>query len=116
MEFKVANPKRGLSLLELMLVVILIGIIASIVVPRISTSSEAAKIEACHHNRAEINSALERYGVVTGSYPTSLSDVDTTDYFPGGIPVCPVTGNTYSMNATTHRVDGHTSSANPGDH
>jgi general secretion pathway protein G len=107
---------RGLSLLELMLVVVLISIIASIVMVRISESSDTAKCKACLHNRAELNSAIERYGVSNSSYPTALTDLVAPDYFPQGIPVCPVTGGAYSMNSTTYRIDGHTSSTAPGDH
>ena len=60
--------------------------------------------------------AIERYGVENSSYPTNLSDLNTPAYFPQGIPTCPVSGAAYSMNTTTYRIDGHTSSTVPGDH
>ena len=110
-----ANSKkscRGFSLIELILVVTIIGIIATLIMPRISTSQDSAKEKSCFHNRSELNSAIERYGVTNGSFPSSLNDLNVSDYFPGGIPVCPVTGNAYSLNATTKRVDGHTNSGN----
>ncbi len=112
------NPllRRGLSLLELMLVVVLIAVIASLVIPRLSQSTDTAKVKSCAHNRREINSAIERFGVSTGAYPTSLNDLIDPAYFPDGIPTCPGTGSTYSLNATTHRVDDHTSSTLPGNH
>ena len=106
----------GFTLLELMLVVILLGIIAAIVLPRVIGSADDAKVKTCHHNRVEINSAIERYQVVNGSFPTDLSDLESAEYFPIGIPVCPVTGSTYTMNSTTNRVEGHASGTNPGDH
>jgi general secretion pathway protein G len=108
--------KRGFSLLELLLVVVLIGIVATIIMARISNSTDTAKCRACQHNRVELNSAIERYGVENGGYPASLSDLNLPTYFPGGIPTCPVTGSTYSMNTTTHRIDGHSSNTVPGDH
>ena len=108
---------RGLSLIEVLLVVTIIGIIASVVMVRISDSTDAAKEKSCFHNRAELNSAIERFGIETGAFPTAIGDLDTDDYFPGGIPTCPVTGNAYTLNTTTHRVDGHTSSGSPpGNH
>lgn len=110
------SPNRGLSLLELMLVVVLISVVASLVMVRISQSSDTAKCKACLHNRVELNSAIERYGVTNGSYPTDLTDLETPDYFPAGVPVCPVSGAAYSMNATTYRIDGHSSPVMPGDH
>ena len=111
-------PKRqfrrrlAFSLIEVIFVVTIIGILATVIMQRISTSSDAAKEKSCFHNRTEINSAWERFGVVTGAFPTDLSDLDVPDYFPGGIPVCPVSGAAYTMNATTERVDGHTNSGN----
>jgi general secretion pathway protein G len=107
---------RGLSLLEVMFVVVLIAIIASIIMARVTDSTDSAKCRSCLHNRAELNAAIERYGVETGAYPTAIGDLNTPTYFPAGIPTCPVSGAAYSMNTTTHRVDGHTSSTAPGDH
>jgi prepilin-type N-terminal cleavage/methylation domain-containing protein len=108
--------KRGLSLLELMLVVVLVSVIATIVIARVSQSTDTAKCKACRHNRIELNAAIERYGVTNGGYPSDLSDLAVPDYFPQGIPVCPVSGAAYSMNTTTHRVDAHTSNTVAGDH
>ena len=112
------NPflKSGLSLLEMMLVVVLVAIVASIIMVRISDSTDTAKCKACQHNRAELNAAIERFGVESGTYPTDLSDLAVPTYFPGGVPVCPATGAAYSMNSTTHRIDGHSSNTLPGDH
>lgn len=100
-----------MTLLELLLVVVLIGIVASIIMPRIYIPKEMAIERTCYHNRSEINRAIERYGLVNGDYPSSLGDLDST-YFPEGLPVCPVTGDPYSLNTTTNRVEGHTNSSN----
>jgi type II secretory pathway pseudopilin PulG len=100
----------------MMLVVMLISIIASVIMVRISASTDAAKCKTCQHNRSELNAAIERYGVENGSYPSDLGDLVVSEYFPGGVPVCPVSGAAYSMNSTTHRIDGHTSNTLPGDH
>lgn len=108
--------RQGLSLLELMLVVVLVSVIASLIVHRASQSTDMAKCRACHHNRTEINAAIERFGVSEGSYPSDLTDLVAPEYFPEGVPTCPISGATYSINATTHRVDGHTSATVPGDH
>jgi len=104
--------RQGFSLLELLAVVTLIGIIASLLVPRIQASSDRAKEKSCDHNRTELNSAIERYGITNGNFPSALNDLNIPDYFPGGIPTCPVTGNAYTINATTNRIDGHTNSGN----
>ena len=101
------TQRFGFSLLELMTVVLLIGILVTIGIVRIAESADKAKIKSCHSNRTQLNSALERFAVSNGSFATSINDVNTTDYFPGGIPVCPVDGSAYTLNTTTHRVEGH---------
>ena len=101
-------PSRsGFSLLELLAVLVLIGILVTIGITRITKSADAAKTKSCAHNRTQINSALERFAVTNGAFATSIGDVGTVDYFPGGIPTCPVDESAYTLNATTHRVEGH---------
>ena len=112
MRIRCLTARSGLSLLELMAVVIIIGFIAAIVVPRISTSRSEASEKACYHNRLLINSAIERYALDTGGYPSGLGDLTVPDYFPDGIPVCPVSGQPYAINGQ-HRVDGHAGGVHP---
>jgi len=107
---KYSVRRFGFSLLELLAVVTILGIIAAVVVPRITASSRTARENACFTNKAEINEAVERYYLTTGSLPSSLKDLDTNEYFPSGIPVCPVSGHAYTLNASTKRVFGHNSS------
>lgn len=90
-----------------MAVITIIGIIVTITITKIAESADAAKAKSCHHNRTQINSALERFAITNGAFATVIGDVDTDDYFPGGIATCPVNGTAYTLNATTHRVDGH---------
>src|SRR6476646_9226025 len=101
------NKRRGFSLMELLAVVTILGIIAAIIVPRVAVSSDTAKAKVSSHNKATINSAVERWYVEKGTWPANnLSDigVDTT-YFPDGVPVNPTNGTAYTLNATTHRVN-----------
>ena len=101
------NKRRGFSLLELLAVVTILGIIAVVVVPRISISSTTAKQKADAQNKSEINSAVERWYFTNGTWPAdNLSDIgaDTT-YFPSGLPTNPTDGSAYSLNSTTHRVN-----------
>lgn len=101
------RPRRlGFSLLELLAVVTILGIIAVVVIPRISVSSGTAKANAHSQNIAEINSAVERWYFEKGSWPANdLSDIATsTGHFPEGLPTNPVSGGSYSLNSTTHRA------------
>lgn len=101
------RKNRGFSLLELLAVVTILGIIASIIVPRVSSSSTTAKQKVRDHHKATINAAVERYYVNTNGWPASdLSDIGAdVNYFPDGIPTNPVDGSAYTLNATTYRVN-----------
>ena len=103
----VRNKKGGFSLLELLAVVTILGIIAAIIVPRVTVSSDTAKQRVRDHHKATINSAVERWYVDKGTWPANdLSDIAAdANYFPEGIPVNPVDSSAYTLNATTHRVN-----------
>lgn len=107
------TSRAGFSLLELLAVVTILGIIALVVIPRISASSATARENACFQNKSEINAAVERYFFENGSLPNSIADLNTATYFPDGIPTCPVSGTAYTLDATTKRVSGHTSGSHP---
>jgi general secretion pathway protein G len=102
------NKKRaGFSLMELLAVVTILGIIAAIIVPRVTVSSDTAKAKVNAHNKATINSAVERWYVEKGTWPAvNLSDIGAdVNYFPDGVPTNPVNNAAYTLNATTHRVN-----------
>jgi general secretion pathway protein G len=103
-----SNSKRsGFSLMELLAVVTILGIIAAIIVPRVAVSSDTAKTKVNAHNKATINSAVERWYVEKGAWPaTNLSDIGADlNYFPDGLPVNPTNNTAYTLNTTTHRVN-----------
>jgi general secretion pathway protein G len=102
-----ALRRRGFSLLELLAVVTILGIIAAIIVPRVTVSSSTAKTKVRDHHKATINAAVERYYIDTNGWPANdLSDIrGNVNYFPSGIPTNPVDGSEYTLNATTHRVN-----------
>jgi len=109
--------KGGFSLLELLAVVTILGIIAVVVIPRISVSAGTAKQNTANQTVAEINSAMERYYFDNGSFPSTLTDIFTATapngqaYFPDGVPKNPYTGtNTtsdWTFNTTTNRCSGY---------
>ncbi|MEO8495582.1 MAG: prepilin-type N-terminal cleavage/methylation domain-containing protein [Planctomycetota bacterium] len=101
------SARRAFSLLEMLAAVTIIAIIASIVVPRLSTHAFAAKQKACLQYKGDINSAIERYLFDNGTPPAQLSDLENGDYYPSTIPNCPADHTPYTIDPTTHRVAGH---------
>jgi general secretion pathway protein G len=92
--------------MELLVVVVILGILASIIVPRITVTAATAEMRADAQNRARINSAVERFYIAEGAWPTDISDLDGhSEYFPDGIPNSPLTESPYALNAATHRVE-----------
>ena len=108
MKIRRTRKNRGFSLLELLAVVTILGIIAAVVIPRISVSAGTAKANANAQNIAEINSAVERWYFEKGTYPaTDLSDIGTdSQYFPDGIPSNPLpTFSTYELDGNDRAIE-----------
>ena len=102
------RSKKGFTLVELLIVVLILGALAAIAVPRIIGGATNAKTNACKTNVDLINAHIELYYANNDAWPSALTDVTgDTDYFPDGEPNCPF-DVAYSYNTTTHRVAEHT--------
>ena len=105
-----ARRRDGVTLLEMLAAVMIIGIVALMVLPRVFDQSRDAKRNACHVNRENINNQAQlwfRNQAVWPSGPLADSIGADVEYFPGGFPTCPVDGTTYELDASTHQVIGH---------
>lgn len=73
------NSQQGFTLVELMLVVVIIGVLAAMVVPRLAGRTEQAKIARAKSDLASIGLALDLYELDVGHYPESLADLNARE-------------------------------------
>lgn len=102
-------PRPAFTLVELMAVLAIAGLLAGIIVVRITGHNDNANLGACETNRTNIEVQAEIWLQDTGSWPAAnLSDVGgNVNYFPSGLPTCPVDGSSYTIDTSTGRVSGH---------
>ena len=78
---------RGFTLVEIMVVVVIIGILAVLVVPRVVGRSDDARIAAAKHDVATIQQSLKLYRLDNGRYPTSEQGLQALVAKPQSAPV-----------------------------
>jgi len=67
--------RRGFTLVELMIVVVILGILAAIVVPQFSEASSDAQLNALSSNLRVVRGQIELYKLQHNStYPTNLTN------------------------------------------
>jgi len=103
----IKKNQKGFTLVEVLLVVVILGILAAVALPRFLTTRDEAQKRTCQSNLSAMNGALEEYNFLNSDWPATLSVVTSdTARFPDGAPKCPKTGLTtsYSLDTTTHRA------------
>jgi prepilin-type N-terminal cleavage/methylation domain-containing protein len=109
---KQSKPQQitAFSLMEIMAVLVILGILAAVMVPRMSAHQDKGKKSACYANKGDVELQVKLWKRNKSSYPVAnLSDIGAdASYFPGTLPVCPVDGTAYTIDTTTGRVIGHT--------
>jgi len=110
--------EKGFTLIEVMLVVIIIGIIAIIALPKLLVTKKTAAEKSCLSNIQALRTAVEQHKWDTGTYSVETSASDLVDdltptYLPANSTIsglCPGDGIlTYDGAGTVSCEDGSTS-------
>ena len=75
----------GFTLVELMVVIVIIGLLATIVALNVLPSGDTARIQKAKADIANIEQALELYKLQIGSYPTTTQGLGALVTAPSGV-------------------------------
>jgi len=71
MNKKLIQSSQGFSLIELMVVIVILGILASMIMPRLMGRTDDAKITKAEVDIKALSTALKLYKLDNGDYPTT---------------------------------------------
>ena len=77
------NPAQGFTLIELMVVIVILGILAGLIIPRIMGRPEEARRMKARVQIESIETAVKLYKLDTGSYPTTEQGLQALVDDPG---------------------------------
>jgi prepilin-type N-terminal cleavage/methylation domain-containing protein len=98
------NRSGGFTLIEIMIVVAIIGLLASIAVPNFTKARNMARQKACISNLQAIDGAIETWATDMNKaegQPVTYGDIRTFLKTP---PVCPSGGSTFDDSYTITTV------------
>lgn len=78
---------RGFTLVEVMVVVVIIGILAAIIVPKVMSRPEQARLVKAKQDILVIQSALDLYKLDNGYYPSTDQGLDALVNKPTSEPI-----------------------------
>ena len=84
-DFKGRQSEKGFSLIELIVVLVILGLLAAVVAPRVFDKLSKSKGEIAKIQIKEIESALTLFSFDVGRYPTTSEGLDSLIRNPGNL-------------------------------
>jgi len=108
--FGLRRQRGGLTLLEMLMIIVIMGILAAIVLPKFFGSTDRAWESARLANLRVLQQAVNLYRTDYGTYPQDLATLTRTLRrgtkvpYLNAIPQDPITGRDFCYDAKTGRV------------
>lgn len=80
---------RGFTLIEVMVVIVILGVLAALVVPRIMSRPDEARVVAAKQDIATLMQALKLYKLDNRNYPTNAQGLNALIERPATEPLPP---------------------------
>ncbi len=109
------HQQRGFSLIEIMVVVVILGILAALVVPKIISRPDDARIVKAKQDVLAIQNALDLYRLDNGIYPSTDQGLKALVTMPSSSPT-PKDWRSYLKTLPKDPWDRDYLYLNPGQH
>lgn len=80
---------KGFTLIEVMVVIVILGVLAALVVPKVMSRPDEARIVAAKQDIASLTQALKLYRLDNRNYPSTDQGLSALVQKPSGAPIPP---------------------------
>ena len=85
-KLRIKGLPRGFTLIEIMVVVVIIGLLATLIVPNVIGQGDAARVTAAQIDIRAIGNALDLYRLNNSHYPSTEQGLEALVNKPAGFP------------------------------